>query len=152
MVFKVQKHWVKLLSTNFESSARNNLFDVSISHALSQHLHFPGVAAMIFSLHVTKLTACMTPVDHPAIIVNAVSETLKRINTRSSGFGLHQMGKHIISKGFLKEEVGSVVEMFTESLIERKKIDGIAFLTCKLEKDWVQPDSVKLKHSVCHHM
>ena len=152
MVFEVQKHWVKLLSTNFESSARINLFDLSISHTLLQHLHFPGVAAMIFSLHVTKMTACMTPVNHPAAIVDAVSETLKCINIRLSGFGLQQMGKHFVAEGFLEKEVGSVVAIFTESLIERKEINGIAFLICKLEKDRVQLDSIKLKHSVSHHM
>ena len=64
--------------------------------------------------------------------MNAVSETLKCINTRLSGFGLHQMRKDIVSRGSLKGEVGSAV-MFTESLIERKEINGIAFLICKLE-------------------
>ena len=49
MVFEVQKHWMKLLATNFESFARHNLFDLSTSHTLSQHLHLAGVAAMISS-------------------------------------------------------------------------------------------------------
>ena len=68
------------------------------SHTLGSKIHFPGVAAMIFSLHVTKLTACVTPVDHPATNVNTVAETLKCINIRLSGFGLQQMGKHFVAK------------------------------------------------------